>query len=515
MNSDRLIQRKKDFKKGIDTDECRERRGNEAVRIRKDKRTDRLEKKRCEKIIVGSDLPPLFDDVSNLVNPTKNDILKKEVENIYSKDPVVALLGLNYFRRFSTIDIKYTEVLFDLNITNKLVEYLTYNNYPEHQYEAAWILTNMIAGKSEIAQAIIDNSMIGPNLLKLFRETKNIKLRHQVIWCLGNIAGEDKKYRNIIIERGGLEILLHILDGEIKYEKRDIELLRTQIWALSNLLRNNNASFSQLIRAIPVIQKVLTQCQDNEVTLDALWSLYYLSQNSKNSEELKVFVNMGLITPDFLSLLEHKAYCTPVLKLVGNLVAGTDDTTQAVLNSRFLGYIHLLLESWNSATLKETCWILSNIAAGTQEQAKMMIDTKILPKVMYIMKMGSWNVKKECIYILSNIAGSKKYEHVEYIFNLGAIKALCDTMSVARECPKTIKTVLNAIYNILDTGKDGIKFSDYINQVEEYGLDLIEDLQNHPNQQIYEKAVSIIDNFFGEERMEMDMEIDPNTRFSF
>jgi importin subunit alpha-1 len=271
------------------------------------------------------------------------------------------------------------------------------------------------------------------------------------------------------------------------------------------------------MRSIPVIQKVLAQCDDNEVVQDALWSLYYLSERQGNSEELSVFVNIGFIKPSFLCFLTIGSYSTPVLKLLGNLAAGTDYTTQAVLDGGFLQYVSRLLEVGNSGKLREICWILSNIAAGTQEQAQTLIDSKILPKIIHILKKERWEIKKECIYIFSNMVGSKNPEHVDYIFNIGAIKALCDTMSLARECPKTIKTILNAIYNILDTGRNTHKFLEYVTQVEEYGLDHIEDFQNHPNQQVYEKSVAIIDEFFGEESAEMtiNMEIDSNARFNF
>lgn len=59
--------------------------------------------------------------------------------------------------------------------------------------------------------------------------------------------------------------------------------------------------------------------------------------------------------------------------------------------------------------------------------------------------------------------------------------------------------VLDGLNNILTAAQklgENEKIAIYIEECG--GLDLIESLQSHDNEKIYEKALSIIDNFFGE-----------------
>lgn len=64
---------------------------------------------------------------------------------------------------------------------------------------------------------------------------------------------------------------------------------------------------------------------------------------------------------------------------------------------------------------------------------------------------------------------------------------------------KTVSVVLDGLNNILNAAQklgETEKIAIYIEECG--GLDLIESLQSHDNEKIYEKALSIIDNFFGE-----------------
>lgn len=83
------------------------------------------------------------------------------------------------------------------------------------------------------------------------------------------------------------------------------------------------------------------------------------------------------------------------------------------------------------------------------------------------------------------------------IFQFGAIKPMCNLLN--SKDIKVVSVVLDGLNNILnaaqkmgETDKVGIL-------IEECGgLDLIESLQTNENEKIYEKALSIIENFFSE-----------------
>lgn len=58
---------------------------------------------------------------------------------------------------------------------------------------------------------------------------------------------------------------------------------------------------------------------------------------------------------------EESNLATPALRTVGNIVSGSDDQTQAVLDSGLMNQMQTLLNSPKRMIRKEACWVLSNI----------------------------------------------------------------------------------------------------------------------------------------------------------
>lgn len=99
-----------------------------------------------------------------------------------------------------------------------------------------------------------------------------------------------------------------------------------------------------------------------------------------------------------------------------------------------------------------------------------------------------------------------------YLARAGAIKPLCDLLDHTDS--RIILVCLDAISQILQAGdkesKSGRGVNPYTQLVEEAeGLDKLESLEQHTNNEIYEKAVSILEKHFCAE--EEDQNISPNT----
>lgn len=75
------------------------------------------------------------------------------------------------------------------------------------------------------------------------------------------------------------------------------------------------------------------------------------------------------VLPTLVSLLYHEEtlVITPALRVVGNIVTGTDDQTQAVVDAQAaLQVFPRLLSHTKSTIKKEAAWAISNIVAGNQ-----------------------------------------------------------------------------------------------------------------------------------------------------
>merc|ERR1711972_137258 len=80
----------------------------------------------------------------------------------------------------------------------------------------------------------------------------------------------------------------------------------------------------------------------------------------------------------------------------------------------------------------------------------------------------------------------------------GALKAMCDLLGARDE--KTIVVILEGIGNILAAAKKHDALDTLAMKIEECeGLDKLENLQSHENEDVYKKALKIIETYFSDE----------------
>jgi len=186
---------------------------------------------------------------------------------------------------------------------------------------------------------------------------------------------------------------------------------------------------------------------------------------------------------------------TPILRTLGNIVTGDDKQTQHVLEAGVLPVLVKLLGDSKKAVRKEACWALSNIAAGNSTQIQALIDAGVMaPLTSLVRNASDLDVRREAAWTLSNAATSATVNQIKFLVDNGAIPALCSLFSVGD--PKMIMVGLEGLHYILRAGKRGSS-SIYGDKVEECdGLDDLENLQKHDNEQIYERALAILREFF-------------------
>lgn len=149
---------------------------------------------------------------------------------------------------------------------------------------------------------------------------------------------------------------------------------------------------------------------------------------------------------------------------------------------------------------KEVCWTLSNIAAGTKQQIQTMFEEpELLEKLVYVACNDRWEVKKEAIWTLCNICTTGHESHLRSLVQRGGLRPLSDTL--ASSDTKLIKIVLEATEKILEVSE---KFNlHYTTMFDEIGgIDHLEELQTHNDEDVYQMSVDVLERFFGVEEEE-------------
>lgn len=248
-----------------------------------------------------------------------------------------------------------------------------------------------------------------------------------------------------------------------------------------------------------------------ETVTDACWALSYLSDGP--NERIQAVLNAG-VAPRLVELLGSStpAVQTPALRTVGNIVTGDDTQTQFILNLNALPALLWLLEHPKKNIRKEACWTISNITAGTSEQIQSVIDAEVFPKLIDMLVHADFDIQKEAAWAVSNATSGGSPQQIVYIVQQGAIEPLCNLLEV--KDTKVVTVALEGIENILKVGLMSVGGNIAANPMAAYvaefqGLARIDALQTHENNHIYQRAVKIIETYFGGTEEEEETNIEP------
>jgi len=112
---------------------------------------------------------------------------------------------------------------------------------------------------------------------------------------------------------------------------------------------------------------------------------------------------------------------------------------------------------------------------------------------------SEYDVKKEACWAITNATSGGSKNQIAFLVSKGCIKPLCALLNSAD--PRLLSIALDALENVLKSDdRDSKNNTTYADMVEESeGLEKIEALQTHQNIDIYNKAVHILETYFGAE----------------
>uniref|UniRef100_A0A8C2UQR1 Importin subunit alpha n=1 Tax=Chinchilla lanigera TaxID=34839 RepID=A0A8C2UQR1_CHILA len=483
------------LRRAAQVDTMRRQRNEVVVELRKNKRDEHLLKRRNvphEDICEDSDIDGDYR--------VQNTSLEAIVQNASSDNQGIQLSAVQAARKLLSSDRNPPiDDLIKSGILPILVHCLERDDNPSLQFEAAWALTNIASGTSEQTQAVVQSNAV-PLFLRLLHSPHQ-NVCEQAVWALGNIIGDGPQCRDYVISLGVVKPLLSFISPSIP-----ITFLRNVTWVMVNLCRHKDPPPPmETIQEILPALCVLIHHTDVNILVDTVWALSYLTD--AGNEQIQMVIDSGIV-PHLVPLLSHQEVKvqTAALRAVGNIVTGTDEQTQVVLNCDALSHFPALLTHPKEKINKEAVWFLSNITAGNQQQVQAVIDANLVPMIIHLLDKGDFGTQKEAAWAISNLTISGRKDQVAYLIQQNVIPPFCNLLTV--KDAQVVQVVLDGLSNILKMAED--EAETIANLIEECGgLEKIEQLQNHENEDIYKLAYEIIDQFFSSDDIDEDPSLVP------
>ncbi|CAD7976601.1 unnamed protein product [Amoebophrya sp. A25] len=313
--SGRFASRKQQFKQGLDLDEARRSRIDDEVQIRKAEKAMLLAQKRSRNL-KGAEGASAPDSTTTAVQPTGETGVGAKFSNSEDLRTLLPQLVQAIFndgdretqheavvlvrKLLSKEENPPIEEVVEAALTPKLVDLMRTSTDPKLTLETAWAVTNIASGDSKFTKFVVDAGGIDAFLSILqSKQALRQELCEQAVWGLGNIAGDGALLRDQLVDKGIIKILQNICSGIIELPWKETEKennLKNVLWVMTNCCRGKPApEFQKIEPALSVFAEVVGRKMKDSLASEALWGIFYAIQSNTRQDESHMRLNALLL----------------------------------------------------------------------------------------------------------------------------------------------------------------------------------------------------------------------------
>lgn len=515
MADSSLASHKRDPNKSSVGNLASQRRRQNAIAVAKERREALVRTKRlCRVGVVGDDDDGGERDVEMMLDEEQSILEAQTSSAVEELKAAIAYQGkgaqmkrvsaLRELRRLlSRSELPPVDVALKAGAVPVLVQCLSFGSPDEQLLEAAWCLTNIAAGQPEETKSLLPAL---PLLIAHLGEKSSLPVAEQCAWALGNVAGEGEDLRNVLLSQGALLPLARMILPDKG------STVRTAAWALSNLIKGPNPrAATELIKIDGVHDAIIRHLRksDEELATEVAWVVVYLTALSNTASSMMVKSNLIDLLVERLATSNSLQLLIPVLRSLGNLVAGDVNVASTVLvggsevTNKVIAALAKCLGSEHRVLKKEAAWVLSNIAAGSLEHKKLVYASEAVPLLLRLLSTAPFDVRKEVAYVLGNICvaptevsgkSSLIVEHLVSLVSRGCLRGFIELVRSADiEAARLGLQFMELVLRGMPNG-EGPKLVE-----SEDGIEAMERFQFHENEDLRNMANGLVDTYFGED----------------
>jgi hypothetical protein len=509
----------KNYKKGLDGDNCRKRRGDIAVQIRRSRKSEFLAKRRYSDSTIISELAYTQEyERDHVVNVLSNAFIS--IKSTIPHERLYAAQALRWAISVKNVPVEEALALNEsADLLKNLVSLAKFDNRAEVQHEVIWVFSQIAAGK--MTKRLADAGAV-QTIMKLLQSPSDAVVE-ECLGCVANVAGDSADLRDQIVQLQGLDFILYHLQR--LSSRRSIQ---HATWALSNLVGSPFVQVPTLAEAARIILRVIQQHLDEKVLSESCWALAHITD--KGGLACTKIIMESSCVPVLIRFLAHKNYSIvlPSLQTLANVVVASAEGRDMLLSLDILRSFVNLLDRLSQFAKNQTVWNVQTCGLYKLNQrmrveiAKLVAffadpsTTQCIGQIiacdglvsMLCMEVlnPEWEIRKAALASLVNIILSSSRFQIRQVATPVLVEALCSVLDVADV------EVLLASINCLDVvlGICGGMNDDCAVWIEEYGgLDKLENLQGHQSPDIYHACVRLIEKHFNSEMEVEDANIAP------